>query len=291
MKPETPQITFQFNQRGTSYGSEREAAEGSPPASVATLDLIRAFDGLDTPLADDARRLADHLIEDETARETWPGNLLFCFFVHSYEQDSFRPSELNALARIVEGVLIQIDGAAPSPIIDDSESADEPPEEALQLPDLAHFDQLGLNQAEGFPEIFFEHMQCDCLDWQSVRRKLAVDSPGRLCKHLSRLIHLNTGHLPPISTPLRRLIDWAGDSTQALPPHPEWRVLINEPEPMIAAWGAGKTFSVFANSTADQFMQFTYHIGDRQWLNNQRPAGIDDPVLRTFLAEVISEAA
>lgn len=288
MKPEQPQITFQFNHHATSNGSTIQAERASPLTSATTLDLVRAFDELETPLADQARQLADHLIEDETARETWPGNLLYCFFVNSYEQDSFHPSELKALACIVEGILIQIDGAATVPAVGNVEPENQPPDEILQLPDLAHFDQLGLNQAAGFPEIFFEHMQCDCLDWQTIRRKLSADSPGRLCKHLSRLIHLNIGRLPPISSPLRRLIEWAGESVKALPPHPEWRLLIDEPEPMIAAWGAGKSCSVFTNSTADEFTRFTYHIGDRQWADNQWPAGIDDPVLRSFLAEVIA---
>lgn len=292
MNPENPQIAFRFNNHPSDYGTKMEAESGSPPASAATLQLVREFDELETPLADDAERLANHLIEDETAREIWPGNLLFCFFGNSYEQNSLRPSELKALTCIIKGILTQIDESEPTPSDSDPEPANQSPEEALLLPDLAHFDQLGLNQAVGFPEIFFEQMQCDCLDWQTVRRKLPSSCPGRLCKHLSRLIHVNIGQAQAISEPLKRLIAWAGANKGTLPPQPQWELLADEPESIIGASGGGKTIAIFAPVEEGKYNLFTYVIADRHWADNQRPTQIDQPALRDFLSRFIaSESA
>ena len=80
------------------------------PTSTTTLDLIRAFNELETPGETEAQELANHLIENEKHRKSWPGNLLYCYFVNAYDHDGFRPFDLEALARIIEGILIRCDG-------------------------------------------------------------------------------------------------------------------------------------------------------------------------------------
>ena len=138
--------------------------------------------------------------------------------------------------------------------------------------------------------MFFAQMQCDCLDWQGVRRKFPPSCPGRLCKHLSRIIHVNIGQAPPISEPLKRLITWAGESTRALPPQSDWELLVDEPESMIGAFGDGKTASIFADADGKEgkYKHFTYVIADRQWKDNQRPTQIDPPALRSVLSRLIA---
>lgn len=265
----------------------------SPTQMFGTLELIRRLHEADSLTEDDAMALAAHLNENEGARRTWPGNMLFDFFLSVYEDGNMRLYELEALARIIEGVLIHADGMAAEaaenevPAIDAAEVDDD----VILLPDLSGLDDRGFNRQPGLPEMFFTDTMCDCLDWQTVRRKLPPNSPGRLCKHLCCALNRNLGELPSGAGILSDLVHWAGGANRALAPQPEWRMVIHGESPVIAAWGAGNNCDIYALGDSKTMEAFSYNLVERQWNFGRRPKLYHDDRLKRFLIERGAELA
>lgn len=257
---------------------------------IGTLELIRQLADAEGLGEDHAMELANYLNQNDGARHSWPGNMLFDFLVNVYEDGSMRSYELQALARIIEGILLQADGMAaeaaenePPPI-----GPDEAPDSVLVLPDLHSFDELNLNGQVGMPDVFFSKMQCDCLDWQTSRRKVAPNSPGRICRHLAKHMFREIELLPSNHVNLRKLVTWAGRSSRSLPPQPKWRLLSAEDETLVAAWGVGKVCWVFAPINARGSLElFSYDLGENQWTLYNRPPQYLNEDLKAFLDQVV----
>lgn len=237
--------------------------------------------------------LAAHLNENENARRTWPGNMLFDFFLSVYEDGNMRLYELEALARVIEGILIHADGMAAEAA--ETEAAEltveDGDEDTIVLPDLANLDEQGCNEQPGLPEMYFSQTMCDCLDWQSTRRKLPANSPGRLCKHLCRALSRSLDHFPASHGWLRGLINFAGSSHRALAAQPEWRVVLSGDLPVIAAWGAGSNCDIYAPGPDQALVAYSYNLVDRHWNFGNRPPMSHDDRLKRFLVELASEHA
>lgn len=258
---------------------------------IGTLELIRQL--AEAEELDEARAmdLAAHLNKDDGARHTWPGNMLFDFLVNVYEDGSMRDYELQALARILEGILLQADGMAAESVNNEPEPIDvaEAPDGALVLPDLTYLDDLALNGRPGIPDVFYSSMQCDCLDWQTSRRKVPPNSPGRICRHLAKHMFDNLELLPVSRVNLRSLVNWAGCTQRGLPPQPDWRLLSVEDDTLIAAWGTGKFCWVFA-PVKDRLELFSYDLREQHWSLYNRPPQHLDQTLQAFLAEVVDSS-
>jgi len=255
---------------------------------IGTLELIRQLAEVEELGEDQAMQLAAHLNNDDGARHTWPGNMLFDFLVNVYEDGNMRGYELEALARIVEGVLIQANGMAAEAAENEPEPIDpgEAPDGALVLPDLTYLDDLGLNGRPGLPDVFFSNLQCDCLDWQTSRRKIAPNSPGRICRHMAKHLYDNRNELPTSRVNLRALVFWAGETQRGLPPQPEWRLLPVSDETLIVAWGTGKACWVYAPVKGGKLELFSYDLGENQWSLYNRPPQHQHEDLLAFLDEV-----
>lgn len=250
---------------------------------VGTLELIRRLTEAEELGEDQTMQLADHLNEDEGARHSWPGNMLFDFLTNVYEDGSMRDYELAALARIIEGVLIQADGMADE-AAESEPDLEEAADDAFVLPDLVYLDDLRLNGMPGMPDVFFSHMQCDCLDWQTTRRKLPANSPGRVCRHLGKHLFDNLDALPQ-APHLADLVRCTGASQRGLPAQPAWQLVPIGDETLIVAWGAGRTCGVFAPDR-DQLKLFTFDLRERMWSNN-RPQQHANEDLKAFLEQVV----
>lgn len=237
--------------------------------------------------------LATHLNENEGSRRSWPGNMLFDFFLNVYEDGNIRLYELEALSRILEGVLIQADGmAAESAETEPEETVvDDEDEDTVVLPDLSELDDLGCNVQPGLPEMFFSGTMCDCLDWQTVRRKLPPNSPGRLCKHLCCALNRSLSRIKIRNGTLKELLQSAGEGNRALAAQPEWRVVIHGDSPVIAAWGQGSNCDLYAHGDFKRIEAFSYDLVDRTWNFGRRPRIHHDDRLKRFLVERVAEHA
>lgn len=254
-----------------------------------TLEFLQRISSTEAIDENDAMDLAAYLNDHEGARHSWPGNMLFDFLVNVYEDGSMREYELQALARIVEGVLLQAAGMAaeaaenePAPL-----DEDDAPDGALLLPDLTYLDDLEPNGQPGIPDIFYSNMECDCLDWQSSRRRVPANSPGRICRHLARHMFQNLDLLPVKRIHLRKLINWSGASQRGLPPQSEWRILPIGEETLIAAWGNGKLCWVFAPVKDGKLELYSYDLGEKVWSLYNRPTQHRHEDLQAFLDEVV----
>jgi hypothetical protein len=265
----------------------------NPTQPFGTLELVRQLHEDETLTEEGAMQLATHLNEHEGARRSWPGNMLFDFFLNVYEDGNMRLYELEALAHILEGILIHADGMAAEAaetVVEETVVEDDD-EDTLVLPNLSELDDLGCNVQPGLPEMYFSETMCDCLDWQTARRKLPSNSPGRLCKHLCCALYRNLDHLPSRSAALRGLVLWGGSANRALAPQSEWRVVIHGESPVIAAWGAGNTCEVYALGDNKTLEAFSYSLIDRQWNYGRRPRLYHDDTLKRFLVERVAEFA
>lgn len=262
-----------------------------PIKPFGTLELIRQISESESLTEEAVIELATYLNEREAARQTWPGNMLFDFFVNVYEDGNVRLYELEALALIIQAIMIHTDGMAAEAVELEPEAIDEElaDPDVILVPALGVLDEQGYNAVPGCPEMYFETMQCDCLDWQTARRKLPPNSPGRFCKHLCRALSRHLELLPKSATHLGTVVDWAGKFNRALPPLPIWRVAIQGASPVIAAWGAGYSCEIYAPGESGVLDGFSYNLRESQWSSGKRPKNTHDPKLKAFLAERVAE--
>lgn len=235
---------------------------------------------------DEAMTLATYLNEHRGARNSWPGNLLYAFLQNVYEDGSMRNYELEALAKILEAVVLQRDG-----MVEEARQSEIPPvspEEVdgtvLLLPDLSALDDGGAKQVPGMPNLFFSATECDCLDWQTVRRKLPPNSPGRLCRHLAKVLSHHLEALPPSTGCLKNLIQWAAMANRALAPVADWHIVIDGDRPVIAAVGTNQVCHLYCANDSGKLELYSYNLKDNTWSANNRPPQFRDSALKEFIA-------
>ena len=264
-----------------------------PTKPFGTLELIHRLHDAESLTEDDAMELATYLNEREDARRTWPGNMLFDFFVNVYEDGNMRLYELESLALMIQAIVIHANGMTAEAAESEAPALDAAgvDSDTILLPPLEAFDEQGFNYLAGSPEMYFATMQCDCLDWQTVRRKLPPNSPGRLCKHLCRALYRHVEELPKNAGLLRHLVHCSGQSGRALAPQPGWCLAVPGNDPVIAAWGSGNTCEIYAPDENGAPGAFTYNLRERQWSFGRRPKNSHDPRLKAFLAERVAEFA
>lgn len=261
-----------------------------PNHPFGTLEVIRQMSEAEAIAEEDVLNLATYLNEHDGARHSWPGNMLFDYLLNVFEDGNMRSYELDAFARIVEGILIHADGMAAEAARSDTQaiSLEAAADGVVLLPDLAHLDEQGVNEQPGLPEMFFAKTMCDCLDWQTARRKLPPNSPGRLCKHLSLGLYTAIGQLPDDARVVRRLVAWAAEAKRALAPQPQWQVVIDQEPLLIAAWGSGAACDIYSESETGEIGSFSYHLVEKQWRFGERPRLSHDERLKNFLADRIA---
>ncbi|MGB0582794.1 MAG: hypothetical protein ACPGVU_24175 [Limisphaerales bacterium] len=249
--------------------------------NLETLRRIRQIteDGVVTE--EEVMSMGNFLNENQVARTTWPGNVIFETLKRVFADARLDPHELKALAYILRGIELQCCGALGQldQIMDDG------------VPKLAKFDEMELklpaineqmqvSASDGddrISSVDLNKHECDCGDWTSRRFSFADSSPGRICRCL--VIALCQPEIEKQiprtdwNTMFFRLLDLFSESSTAFDPLPTWKLLRFKKFEWVAAWGDKEWATVYTESKAGKVERYCYHLMEGRWAYGAVPIG------------------
>ena len=250
--------------------------------NLETLRKIRAIteDGIVTD--EEVMSLGNYLNDNQVARKSWPGNVIFELLKRIFDDARLGPHELKSLAYILRGIELQCCGALgqfDEAMEDDDISANAKFEVIdFKLPAMHWEMQVQPNEnLKKLSNVDLDGYECDCGDWTSKRFLFGDDSPGRLCRCLVIALRQPDveADIPRLdwNTKLFQLLDYFTETEGCFDAYSTWKLLRCEGREWVAAGGDREWCIVYTENDSGALERYCYHINERRWAYGATPVG------------------
>jgi len=258
------------------------------PGHQPTIDFIRQImaDGVLTE--DEIISLATFLNDEREARKSWPGIAVFEVLKDVFQDGMVDEFEIKGLTQILQGIEIICAGGSTG----DTSITQIAPAAPSELTDfhLPVIDQIVTispgSQFDTEHRVDLKRHLCDCKDWMQTRAHLDENSPGRLCKHLTKGFDLaataNADFRRNCDPLLLGLFKSCAGTDRGLEAVSHWKRLLKDNVEFLIAWGDNSEWcNVFAVNDEGKPERYAYHLANKRWSFGARPS--KSGLLREFL--------
>lgn len=222
--------------------------------------------------------LATYLNENRDARKSWPGSAVFEVLRDIFADGRVEGFEIDGLGRILQGIEIICAGnSGADTTVTQVPIAPESAADDFQLPEIDQKVTISAtNQFDTSHTVSLKKHKCDCSDWQQLRAKMPVRSPGRMCKHLVKGFEIAAETDKAVSKECGELflglIKVSADTDRGLEAVDNWKLLAQDETAFLVAWSANSEWcNVYAESDNGRLERFGYHVSNKRWSFGARP--------------------